>query len=105
LRLSALTRGACWITGPDPVHPVRAALQALGAAASALTHHHARSPGSSAGAITGIDYLGLLAGRHQQDLFRRLHLDDPGTAGAAVAPWHQVTVITGGQLLAGTPSG
>jgi len=97
--------GACWIGGPDPVHPVRAALQALGAAAHALAQHGSRTSGSSAGPITGIDYLGLLAASHHQNLHRWLRLGDPTFEAAAAAPWCQVTMITGGRLLTANPSG
>lgn len=97
--------GPCWISGPDPVQPVRAALAALGCAARALAQHSGRQLTSSPGSITGIDYLGLLATRHHQDLHRRLRLSDASHAAAAAAPWHQITMITGGRLLAGTRSG
>jgi hypothetical protein len=97
--------GPCWISGPDPVPPLRAALVALGCAAQALAQHGGRRAASSPGAITGIDYLGLLATRHHQDLLRRLRLCDASHAAAAAAPWHQISMITGGRLLAGARSG
>jgi hypothetical protein len=97
--------GPCWVSGPDPVPPVRAALGALGCAAQALAQHSGRRPGNSPGSITRIDYLGLLAARNYEDLLRWLRLSDASHAAAAAAPWHQITMITGGRLLAGTGSG
>jgi hypothetical protein len=96
--------GTCWTNGPDPVHRVRVALQALGSAAAALTQA-AAAPRSSPGALTGIDYLGLLAARHRQELHRWLRLSDPTDDAALAPPWHQVTMITGGRLLTTTRSG
>jgi hypothetical protein len=97
--------GPCWISGPTPAGPLRAALQALGSAASALTRRAGAVPRTSSGALSGIDYLALLAERHREELYRRLRLADPTDAAGTAPPWHQVTMITGGRLLTSTPSG
>jgi hypothetical protein len=97
--------GACFTHGLDPVHPVRAALQALGSAAAPSPRPPPRRLCSLPGRLTGIDYLGLLADRHSQELHRWLRLSDPVDAAATARPWHQVTMITGGRLLTATGSG
>lgn len=105
MRSLGVDTGPCWTSGPAPVHPVRAALQALGAAASAHAQAAAASPRSWPGTLTGIDYLALLAARQRQELHRRLRLSDPTDAAVTARPWHQVTMITGGRLLTSTRSG
>ena len=97
--------GPCWISGPSSVHPVRATLQALGTAANALTQTAATAPSSMPGALTGIDYLGLLAARHRQELHRWMRVSDPTETAATAPPWHQITMIIGGRLLTTTRSG
>lgn len=46
MRTLGADTGPCWISGPTAVHPVQAALQALGTAASALTQAAATAPWS-----------------------------------------------------------
>jgi hypothetical protein len=104
MRTLGADTSSCWITGPEPVRPVRAALTALGSAARTFATVTA-PPRSRPGTLTGIDYLGLLASRHRQELDRWLHLIDPTDAAATIPPWHQVTMITGGRLLTTARSG
>jgi len=104
MRTLGANTAPCQISGSTPVHPVRAALQALGTAASALTQSAAAPPRSSPGALSGIDYLALLATSHRQELDRWMRLSDPTEAAATAPPWHQVTMITGGRLLTTTRS-
>jgi hypothetical protein len=56
-------------------------------------------------ALTGIDYLGLLAAQHRRDLEHQLRIADPGRQLPALPPWHLVNLITAGRLLTSAPDG
>jgi len=89
-------------TPPTEVSALTAALTALGGAARAVAACLTRPDTTTAGRLTGIDYLHLLTRQHRHELVRRLRLGDPTSAPHAT-PWQLVTVITSGQLLTGVP--
>jgi len=115
---SALTAGAvgvasafgdptgCWPPFARPLGRLTGVLCALGGAAAAWTQAAtAPAPRAAAGALSGIDYLNLLAGDHRRQVLRGLGVADPdGAFGVSVTGWPLVNAVTGGRLLS-TPGG
>jgi hypothetical protein len=105
-RAVTAARGQDILPGPSPARPgseLAQTLNALGTAARAFAR--TASPHPARPALTGIDYLGLLAARHQRDLEQRLRIADPGQQLPGLPPWHLVNLITAGRLLTSAPSG
>jgi hypothetical protein len=115
--LRGLARGAAGLTaqaitaaaGADilPGRPLRSELAGTLAALGAAARWFARStlPCPPPPALTGIDYLALLAARHWNELEQRLRIADPGQRLPALPPWHVVNLITAGRLLTAAPHG
>ncbi|HEY1915860.1 MAG TPA: hypothetical protein VGH27_09825 [Streptosporangiaceae bacterium] len=115
--LRGLARGAAGLTGqavtvaagadllPDRSRGSELAgtLAALGAAARWFARSTLLCPPLPA--LTGVDYLGLLAARHRNELEQRLRIADPGQRLPALPPWHVVNLITAGHLLTTAPDG
>lgn len=98
----------CWLPlrSARPDGPLTVTLHALGGAASAWAQVAASpAPPSRPGALSGIDYLTLLAQDYRRQVLRDLGVADPGGVfGVIVTGWPLVNAVTGGALLA-TPGG
>jgi hypothetical protein len=87
----------------EPGSELAQTLNALGAAARSFARIPPPHPAPPA--LTGIDYLGLLAARHHRELNQRLRIADPGQQLPGLPPWQVVNLITAGRLLTTSPSG